>query len=207
LIKFKNKPNKRRINNMINVICKQCGKKISSVDAIKVQVGKKNYKFCNDEEKEMFLNNNNKDNKKNECYKIIFDIFERPIPIVYKVFKELSDKYSWTEIQEALNKVKQSIEKYSKEKYTTDFALSRYIETCINNVYNNETEKTEKLKFHVIKSKKLAIAINYIIEEDYYELDDKFNEGWKYYSFVETERFIKTLNSINKLKEDIEVDR
>ena len=101
---------------------------------------------------------------------------------------------------ETLIKVKYSIEKYFNEKYTTDFAFARYIETCINNTFNKPTEKKEKYKFKIINSRKLAITISYFAGQDFYELDDKYNEGQKCYSFVITEKFNSVLEDIEKLK-------
>ena len=182
-------------------ICKQCGNKINTSDAILLIEGKRKYYFCNEEEKDNFINKNKKDEMKDKCYSIISNITNRTIPVIYSRLKELNKKYTWNDICVALDKVNPSVEKYYKEKYTTDFAFARYIETCINNTYDNETEKIEKPKFHIIKSKKLAISISYIIDQDYYELDDKYNEGWKYYSFKETDKLVSALEDINSLKD------
>jgi YHS domain-containing protein len=183
------------------VICKQCGNKINSSDATLLIEGKRKYYFCNEEEKDNFINKNKKDDTKDKCYRIIYNITNKAIPVVYSRLKELNKKYTWSDIYVALDKVNQSVEKYYKEKYTTDFAFARYIETCVNNTYDNETEKIEKPKFHIIKSKRLAISLSYIIEQEYYELDDKYNEGWKYYSFIETEKLLNALEDIKLLKE------
>lgn len=181
--------------------CKKCGKEIGIQGAIMLVENKRKYYFCNEEERDIFINENKKDETKDKCYSLIYNITSKAIPVVYSRFKELNKKYTWNDIYVALDKVISSVEKYYKEKYTTDFAFARYIETCINNTYDNETEKVEKAKFHVIKSKKLAISISYIIDQDYYELDDKYNEGWKYYSFKETDKLLNALEDINSLKD------
>lgn len=183
------------------VKCKQCGKIIDSNESIKVKIGKSNCYFCNEQEKENYINKANYNNKlKLECFSIVYDITKRSMPIVYKTINDLNNKYTLDEILEALTKVKYSIEKYYNEKYTTDFAFARYIETCINNTFNNPTEKKEKYKFKIINSRKLAITISYFTGQDFYELDDKYNEGQKCYSFVITEKLNNVLEDIEKLK-------
>jgi hypothetical protein len=183
------------------VKCKQCGKIIDSNESIKVKIGKSNCYFCNEQEKENYINKTNYNNKlKLKCFSIVYDITKRSMPIVYKTINDLNNKYTLDEILEALTKVKYSIEKYYNEKYTTDFAFARYIETCINNIFSNPTEKKEKYKFKIINSRKLAITISYFTGQDFYELDDKYNEGQKCYSFVITEKLNNVLEDIEKLK-------
>jgi len=158
--------------------------------------------FCNEQEKENYIAKTNYDNKiKIECFSVINEITKHPVPIVYKILNDLNDKYSLDKILEALTKVKESIEKYYNEKYTTDFAFARYIETCINNTFNKPTEKKEKYKFKIVNSRKLAITISYFTGQDFYELDDKYNEGKKCYSFVITEKLENVLRDVEELKE------
>lgn len=185
------------------VKCKTCGKEIETKEAIIELVDKKKLYFCNDEEKALYLNKQEDKNIKNQCYEVITNIVNRKITIVYRTLNELSKDYTWIEILEALNKTKPSLEKYYNEKYKTDFAFSRYIETCINNTYNRESEKViQKIKYYTIKnSKKLATTLSYIIDQDYKEFDDKFNGGWKCYSFVETDKLLNALEDIIKLKD------
>jgi hypothetical protein len=160
------------------VKCKQCGKIIDSNESVKVKIGKSTCYFCNEQEKESYISKTNHNNRlKSECFSIVYDITKRSMPIVYKTINDLNSKYALDEILEALTKVKYSVEKYYNEKYTTDFAFARYIETCINNTFNNPTEKKEKYKFKIINSRKLAITISYFTGQDFYELDDKYNEG------------------------------
>ena len=118
-------------------VCKQCGNKINTSDIILLIEGKRKSYFCSEEEKNNFINKTKKDDIKKDCYEIILDICKRTIPVIYCRLKELNKKYTWDEIYVALDKVKPYVEKYYKEKYTTDFALARYIETCINNTYDN----------------------------------------------------------------------
>ncbi|WP_252251370.1 hypothetical protein [Clostridium sp. VAP52] len=183
------------------VICKECGKKINKSESVIIKIGNKNYSFCNYEEKNNFINKKEIDLIKKNCYAIIFNIFKKPIPIVYKKLKDMSDNYNWSEIYDALNKVSDSIEKYKNEKYKTDFALARYIEVCINNTYNKITEKAHENKFYIVNSKTLATVINYITGEKFYEFDDKFNEGKKCYSFIENDNFKNGLMKIKELRD------
>jgi len=184
------------------VKCKKCGKIIDSNESIKVKIGKCMCYFCNEQEKENYIAKTNYDNKiKIECFSVINEITKHPVPIVYKILNDLNDKYSLDKILEALTKVKESIEKYYNEKYTTDFAFARYIETCINNTFNKPTEKKEKYKFKIVNSRKLAITISYFTGQDFYELDDKYNEGKKCYSFVITEKLENVLRDVEELKE------
>jgi hypothetical protein len=184
------------------VICKQCKKEIGCGSAIILAEGKKKLYFCNEEEKNLYLNEQSDKDEKRSCYEVIFSITKRGITIVYKTLNELSKRYRWNEILDALNKTKPSLEKYYNEKYKTDFAFARYIETCINNTYNNESEKVvQKVKYYMIKhSKQLATTLSYITGEEYKEFDDKFNEGYKCYSFVETEKLLNALEDIKALK-------
>lgn len=180
--------------------CKKCGKEIGIQGAIMLVENKRKYYFCNEEERDIFINENKKDETKDKCYSLIYNITNKAIPVVYSRFKELNKKYTWNDIYVALDKVSPSIEKYFNEKYTTDFAFARYIETCINNTFNKPTEKKEKYKFKIINSRKLAITISYFTGQDFYELDDKYNEGQKCYSFVITEKLSNILEDIEKMK-------
>ena len=57
--------------------------------------------------------------------------------------------------------------------------------------------------YYILNNKALALAISYIIHEDYYTYDDKFNEGRKVYSFKNTEKFKKALDSIIDLRKEL----
>lgn len=189
------------------VKCKKCGKTIDSNESVKVKIGKSNKYFCNEQEKEDYISKTNNNNKiKMECFSIIYEITKHPVPIVYKTIKDLNNKYSLNEILESLTKVKDSIEKYYNEKYTTDFAFARYIETCVNNTFNQPTEKKEKYKFKIVNSRKLAITISYFTGQDFYELDDKYNKGEKCYSFVVTDKLQNVIKDIEELKEKYKLE-
>lgn len=58
-------------------------------------------------------------------------------------------------------------------------------------------------KVYIIESKALAIAISYVIGEDFYTYDDRFNKGKKIYSFLKTEKFKKALKIVLDLKEEL----
>jgi len=182
--------------------CKQCEKSIDSNESVKVKIGKSTCYFCNEQEKEYYISKTNNDKKiKMECFNVIYEITKHPVPIIYKTLNDLNNKYSLDEIFEALTKVKDSIEKYYNEKYTTDFAFARYIETCVNNTFNQPTEKKDKYKFKIVNSRKLAITISYFTGQDFYELDDKYNQGQKCYSFVITDKLENVLRDVEELKE------
>lgn len=55
-------------------------------------------------------------------------------------------------------------------------------------------------KYYIISNKALAITISYIIGEDFYTFDDRFNEYKKVYSFNNTFKFKQALTKINELK-------
>lgn len=188
--------------------CRQCSKEEQFGNAIIEVVGKKKYYFCSEECKSLYTDKEKLKSEKEQCYEIINNIVNRKITIVYKTLNELNKNYSWGEILEALNKTKPSLEKYYNEKYKSDFAFSRYIETCINNTYNKETEKViKKVKYYMIKhSKQLATTLSYITGEEYKEFDDKFKEGYKCYSFIETEKLLRALDDIKLLKEKYQDD-
>ena len=57
--------------------------------------------------------------------------------------------------------------------------------------------------FYIIKNKSLAIAVSYAIGEDFYTYDDRFNKGKKVYSFKNTEKFKKALDSIIDLRKEL----
>lgn len=184
--------------------CKVCGKITNTKDAIMALEGKHKCYFCDETERDAYFKRKEEMEIKAKCYEVIYSITGRVIPIVYKMLIELNNTYSWDSILVALNKVKPYIEKCFNEG-VTDYAFARYIQTSINNTYDKETNKIEKVKFHIIKnSKKLADTLSYILNENYYEFDDKFNEGWKCYSFKESEKLLNALDDIKKLKEKYE---
>lgn len=57
-------------------------------------------------------------------------------------------------------------------------------------------------KVYIIENKALAIAISYIISEDFYTYDDKYNDGKKIYSFLKTEKFQKALPILTNLRKE-----
>jgi hypothetical protein len=181
--------------------CRKCGKEEQAGNATIEKTGKKKYYFCCEECKNLYFNKEDVKTEKEQCIEVITSITNRAIPMVYKVFKNLNNTYSWNQILEALIKAKPYIVKCYNEK-PTDFAFAKYIEATINNTYNGDSEKLKKIKYYTIKnSKKLAVALSYITNQEYNEFDDKFNEGWKCYSFIETEKLLNALEDIKLLKE------
>lgn len=181
--------------------CKQCGKEEQAGDAIVEIVGKKKYYFCGEECKDLYFNKKDVKTEKEQCIEVILSITNRAIPMVYKVLNNLSNTYSWKQILEALIKVKPYLVKCYSEK-PKDYAFAKYIEATINNTYNGDSEKLKKIKYYTIKnSKKLATSLSYITNQEYKEFDDKFNEGWKCYSFIETDKLLNALEDINILKD------
>lgn len=180
--------------------CSECGKEEQASNAIVEIVGKKKYYFCSEECKSLFLNKKDIKTEKEQCVQVILSITGRAIPMVYKVLNNLSNAYSWSQILEALTKVKPYLVKCYSEK-PKDYAFAKYIEATINNTYNGDSEKLKKIKYYTIKnSKQLATTLSFIIGQEYKEFDDKFNEGWKCYSFIETEKLLNALDDINILK-------
>ena len=57
-------------------------------------------------------------------------------------------------------------------------------------------------KVYIIESKALAIAISFIIDEDFYTYDDRYVKDKKIYSFLKTEKFKKALKTILDLKDE-----
>jgi hypothetical protein len=184
--------------------CRQCGKEVEAGKSVVETIGKRKIYFCNEEDKNLYLNQKDIKTEKEQCYEVIVSITNRGITVVYKVLKNLNNTYSWDQILEALIKAKPYLEKCYKEK-PTDYAFAKYIEVTINNTYNGDSNKLEKIKYYTIKnSKKLAMTLSYIIDQEYKEFDDKFNEGWKCYSFIETEKLLNALEDIKLLKEKYE---
>lgn len=56
------------------------------------------------------------------------------------------------------------------------------------------------MKTYIVKNKNLALAISYIINEDFYTYEDKYNEGKKIYSFLKTQKFEEVLTIMTNLK-------
>jgi len=56
--------------------------------------------------------------------------------------------------------------------------------------------------YYILNNKALALAISYIIHEDYYTYDDKFNEGKKVYSFKNTDNFKRVLTIVTNLRKE-----
>lgn len=56
------------------------------------------------------------------------------------------------------------------------------------------------MKTYIIENKNLALAISYIISEDFYTFDDRYNEGKKIYSFLKTKKFEEVLTIMTNLK-------
>jgi hypothetical protein len=57
-------------------------------------------------------------------------------------------------------------------------------------------------KVYIIENKALAMAISYIIQEDFFTYDDRYNEGKKIYSFLKTEKFQKVLPILTNLRKE-----
>jgi hypothetical protein len=57
-------------------------------------------------------------------------------------------------------------------------------------------------KTYIVKNKNLALAISYIINQDFYTYDDRFNEGKKVYSFIKTKKFEDVLTLVTNLKKE-----
>lgn len=57
-----------------------------------------------------------------------------------------------------------------------------------------------KNKTYIVENKNLALAISYIINENFYTFDDRYNEGKKIYSFLKTEKFEEVLTIMTNLK-------
>lgn len=58
-------------------------------------------------------------------------------------------------------------------------------------------------KVYIIESKALAIAISFVIDEDFYTYDDRYVKGKKLYSFLKTEKFKKAFKTIIELKDEL----
>ena len=58
-------------------------------------------------------------------------------------------------------------------------------------------------KYYIIKKKSLAEAINFLTGQRYYKWDNYNNEEKDIYSFEITDKFIKALNELTKLKKEL----
>ena len=58
-------------------------------------------------------------------------------------------------------------------------------------------------KYYIIKKKSLAEAINFLTGQRYYKWDNYNNERKDVYSFEITDKFIKALNELTKLKKEL----
>ena len=58
-------------------------------------------------------------------------------------------------------------------------------------------------KYYIIKKKSLAEALNFLTGQRYYKWDNYNNEGKDVYSFEITDKFIKALNELTKLKKEL----
>lgn len=56
--------------------------------------------------------------------------------------------------------------------------------------------------YYILNNKALALAISYIIDEDYYTYDNKYEKGKKVYSFKNTDKFQKALTIMTNLRKD-----
>lgn len=56
--------------------------------------------------------------------------------------------------------------------------------------------------YYIIENKGLAIAISYLISEDFYTFNDKFCKDRKLYSFIKTDKFKKALDILPKLRKE-----
>lgn len=61
-----------------------------------------------------------------------------------------------------------------------------------------------KDKYYIISNKALALAIAYTTGEKFYTYDDKFNEGKKIYSFINSDKFKEAYQIINDLKKKLD---
>ena len=55
-------------------------------------------------------------------------------------------------------------------------------------------------QYYPIRNKNLAITISWLLGEDFLTFDDKFNEGKKYYSFRNTEKFQEILTLVSEIR-------
>ena len=56
--------------------------------------------------------------------------------------------------------------------------------------------------YYILNNKALALAISYIINEDYFTYDNKYEKGKKVYSFKNTDKFQKALTIMTNLRKD-----
>lgn len=57
-------------------------------------------------------------------------------------------------------------------------------------------------KYYIIENKGLAIAISYLINEDFMTFDDRYCKDRKLYSFIKTDKFQKALALLPKLRKE-----
>ena len=58
-------------------------------------------------------------------------------------------------------------------------------------------------KYYIIKKKSLAEAINFLTGQRYYKWDNESNKNKDVYSFEITDKFIKALNELTRLKKEL----
>ena len=58
-------------------------------------------------------------------------------------------------------------------------------------------------KYYIIKKKSLAEAINFLTGQRYYKWDNYNNEEKDVYSFEITDKFMKALNELTRLKKEL----
>ena len=61
----------------------------------------------------------------------------------------------------------------------------------------------EKKKYYIIKKRSLAEALNFLTGQRYYKWDNYNNEEKDVYSFEITDKFIKALNELTRLKKEL----
>ena len=61
----------------------------------------------------------------------------------------------------------------------------------------------ENKKYYIIKKRSLAEAINFLTGQRYYKWDNYNNEEKDVYSFEITDKFIKALNELTRLKKEL----
>ena len=58
-------------------------------------------------------------------------------------------------------------------------------------------------KYYIIKKRSLAEAINFLTGQRYYKWDNYNNEEKDVYSFEITDKFMKALNELTRLKKEL----
>lgn len=56
-----------------------------------------------------------------------------------------------------------------------------------------------KREYYVIRNKALANMLGFLLKEDYYTFDDKFDKNKKIYTFKNTEKLKECLDDVNVL--------